>query len=346
MMFSDLEPEYLTYLATQQGCSPQTLRTYRSAFVSCRRASAAAGVAAPDTAVIDRSWANRVVQEMAKTLRPRTVHRNITAWRSMLAYAIQEGYTETNPLHGVRLPKKDAVRRQAITSDDLNALINASDCLINRTRACMARALLLTAATGATRYSDLMPLLVSDLDLQAATVTIRHGKGDKRRTIPLPKQTVEALRHWLAQRRLWLDTWPDQRPDSEERDPRTEPQSLWLADRGRPLGEDGLRKLLRELALIAGIDRPIKLHDIRHSAATRMARQGMPLVGIQAVLGHTNLTTTQTYIAGAGPHLSEWAHHMELPASEPDDSEHADAPSPVIPTRQRPLRRRRVPRSR
>lgn len=342
MKFSDLEPEYLNYLATQQGCSPQTLRTYRSAFASCRRASAAAGIAEPDTNSIDRSWANRVVQEMAKTLRPRTVHRNITAWRSMLAYAVQEEYTASNPLLGVRLPKKDAVRREAITTDDLNALLKATDRLINRTRGCMARALLLTAATAATRYSDLMPLLVTDLDLQAGALTVRHGKGDKRRTIPLPKQTVEALRQWLIQRRAWLDTWLDE-PSAL---PRTEPHALWLADRGRPLGEDGLRKLLRELALIAGIDRPIKLHDIRHSAATRMARQGMPLVGIQAVLGHTNLTTTQTYIAGAGSHLSEWAHHMELPGSEPDDSVYAVAPRAVHQSEKRPRRRRSGPRSR
>jgi site-specific recombinase XerD len=62
---------------------------------------------------------------------------------------------------------------------------------------------------------------------------------------------------------------------------------------------------------------PIQLHDSRHSAATRMARQGMPLVGIQATLGHTNLTTTQGYIAGSGPHLREWAQKTPLPELVP-----------------------------
>ncbi len=49
-----------------------------------------------------------------------------------------------------------------------------------------------------------MPLLVTALDLQAGALTVRHGKGDKRRTIPLPKQTVETLRQWLTQQRAWL----------------------------------------------------------------------------------------------------------------------------------------------
>lgn len=313
MRFSDLEEEYLDYLAAQRGCSPNTIRTYRSAFARCRRASAVAGTPEPDTGQVDRRWANRVVQELGKSLRPRTVHRNITAWRGMLAYALQEGYITVNPFQGVRLPKKDAVQRVAVTTDDLNALLQATDRLYNRTRAVMAKALLMTAATAATRYSDLMPLKVTDLDLSAGTLTVRRGKGNKGRTIPLPQQTVVLLRHWLEARRVWLGSRRSG-PDTERGAARDKaPEALWLADRGRQLGEDGLRKLIRELSLIAGIDRPIRLHDIRHSAATRMARQGMPLVGIQAVLGHTNLTTTQTYIAGAGTHLQDWARQMELP---------------------------------
>lgn len=99
---------------------------------------------------------------------------------------------------------------------------------------------------------------------------------------------------------------------------------------------------MRELCLIAGIDRPIALHDLRHSAATRMARQGMPLVGIQAVLGHSNLTTTQGYIAGAGPHLQQWAELMALPTAVRET--HASEGAPVgRPDTQGSIRRRRIP---
>lgn len=320
MKFTELQEEFLLYLERQRGCSRNTLRTYRSAFHSLLKASAEIGVPEPDTESVDRRWANRLVQQLGRSLRPRTVHRDITAWRSMLHYAVEEGYTTQNPLQGVRLPKKDPVERVPVTSEDVQALLQATWRLLDRRRGCMARALLLTAATAATRYSDLMPLELTDLNLADGLLTIRHGKGNKSRTIPLPTQTVEALVEWLQFRREWLATWPrraDGLPeDGKTGKPRAEPTALWLADRGRPFGEDGLRKLLRELCLLAGLDREIRLHDLRHSAATRMARQGMPLVGIQAVLGHTNLTTTQGYIAGSGPHLQEWAEKMGLPSAE------------------------------
>jgi len=328
MQFTDLEQEYLTHLATQRACSPNTLRTYRSAFARCREVSALIGTPDPDTERIDRRWANLLVQELCKSLRPRTVHRNITAWRTMLAYAIEEGYTEQNPLAGVRMPRKDAVRREPVSTEDLRRLLAATEKLYNPVRAAMAHALLLTSGTAATRYSDLIPLRISDLDLDAGTLLIRKGKGNKSRVIPLPQETVAVLATWLTVREKWLATWP------EERGRHSEPDDLWLADRGRRLGEDGLRKLLRELCLIAGIDRKITLHDIRHSAATRMARRGMPLVGIQAVLGHTNLTTTQTYIGGSGPQLLEWAEKMSL-EPETDAVNRPVASSPISKSRQK-----------
>lgn len=335
MRIIELQQEYLRYLATQRGCSRSTLRTYASAFKRCLSASAAVGVNDPDTEQLDRRWANRIVQELGSQLRPRTVHRNITAWRAMLAYARDQGYTTADPFAGVRLPKKDPVRRESVTTEDIQALLTATTKLLNRTRATMMRALLLTAATAATRYSDLMPLKVTDLDLGAGTLTVRCGKGGKGRTLPVPMQACEALQEWLQVRSAWLATRP-----ATPGIPWREPEALWLADRGRPFGEGGLRKALRELCLIAGISRPIALHDIRHSAATRMARQGMPIVGIQAVLGHSNLTTTQGYIAGAGPHLQEWAERMALP--DPKSVEKADAEPQAKP--ERPRRLRRFPR--
>lgn len=237
MLITDLQEEFLRYLGAQRGCSPHTLRTYASAFRRCLAASVAAGLVQPDTEHLDRRWANRVVQELGLHLRPRTVHRNITAWRAMLAYARDQGYTAADPFAGVKLPKKDAIRREPVTSDDVQALIAATEKLLNRRRAAMLKALILTAATAATRYSDLMPLKVTDLDLGVGLITVRRGKGNKGRTIPIPRQTCDAIGLWLAARAAWLATWP-----SEPRQQRSEPEALWLADRGRSLGEDGLRK--------------------------------------------------------------------------------------------------------
>jgi site-specific recombinase XerC len=163
MRFSELGPEYLAYLSRQRNARPSTLRTYRSAFKTCREASAAIGVPDPDTETIDRRWANRLVQQLSVGRKPRTIHRDITAWRCMLAYACKQEYTTNNPLAGVELPKKGAVERVAVSDDDLNALLAATRRLFDRRRGVMARALLLIAATGATRYSDLMPLRLCDV---------------------------------------------------------------------------------------------------------------------------------------------------------------------------------------
>ena len=262
MRMIELEPEFLRYLETQKGCTPATLRTYRSAFQRCRAASAAIVVPKPNQKTVDRRWANRLVQELASRLRPRSVHRNVTALRSLFQYAREEEITKNDPLHGVRLPKKDPVNRSPVSSDDLNALLDSAKRLFDPRLRVMARALLLTASTTGLRYSELMALDVTDIDLSAGALMVRHGKGDKARSIPLPGQVVDAVRHWLRARREWLDT-------REARPGRlvlldVEPTALWLADRGRRLGEDGLRRLIRELSHAAGIDRPIRIHDVCH----------------------------------------------------------------------------------
>lgn len=323
MKLADLAREYLDYLARQRMVSPNTVRTYRAALRQCRAASTVIGCSDPDTETIDRRWANRLVQELGRKRSARTVHRNITAVRSMLVYAIKQEYTENNPLIGIELPAKGAVERTTVTTEDLQALHEATQRLFDARRRCMAQALILTAGTAATRFSDLMPLRVSDVDFTNGSLTIRHGKGDKARLIPLPDQTLAALRERLEVRRQWLATRPAARKNPA-RFQRTEPDALFLADRGRLLGHDGLNKLLDELCLIAGVDRKVRLHAVRHSAATRMAYQGVPTVVIQEILGHSSLRTTELYIRGAGPHIQQWANQMALPVL---DKSTTDAPA-------------------
>jgi integrase/recombinase XerD len=138
-------------------------------------------------------------------------------------------------------------------------------------------------ATGM-RIGELLALAVGDIDFDQALCTIRHGKGDRPRNVPLGAATLAWLRAYLDEVRPLLAS--SAKPH----------ECLFLSRFGRPMDKSGLHYKLKAYARRAKLKKNLSAHSFRHTLASEMLQAGADLRHIQELLGHEKLTTTQRYL--------------------------------------------------
>lgn len=148
------------------------------------------------------------------------------------------------------------------------------------------RAIIVVCWRAGLRIAEVLALELRDVDLELGTVTVRHGKGNKRRVLGLDPEAMAVVERWLAVRAL-LDV-----------PPRSGPLfcTITKGQRGRPVASSYFREALKLLAQRAGIDKRVHPHGLRHTFAVNMLREGADLVTIQRALGHADLATTARYV--------------------------------------------------
>ncbi len=128
------------------------------------------------------------------------------------------------------------------------------------------------------RVSELVGLRVEDLDLDGGTCTVRHGKGDRDRALPIPARLLPELRSWIGTRR---DGWVFPSPRSKT----------------GHLSARAVQLSIRAAAARAGISRHTTPHKLRHSYATRLLQRGADIIEVRDLLGHSSVSTTQIYLS-------------------------------------------------
>jgi site-specific recombinase XerD len=127
------------------------------------------------------------------------------------------------------------------------------------------------------RRSEAAHLLVSDIDSERMTITIRQGKWQKDRVVMLSPVLLQTLQQY----------WRYERP------------KVWLfpgATPGQPISGNDVFGVFKNALRRAGITKPVSPHSLRHSCATHMLEAGVDLRTIQALLGHRSLKTTARYL--------------------------------------------------
>jgi len=142
---------------------------------------------------------------------------------------------------------------------------------------------------GGLRSNEALALLPKDVDLEAGTITVLHGKGDRRRTVGLDPVATSVIARWG-------DTRKGLSIDGRRR--------LLCTLSGGPLKASYVRTLLPRLAKRAGIEKRVHPHGLRHSLAFEMVMEGVPVTIIQQVLGHSSLATTERYLSHLAPKAS------------------------------------------
>ncbi len=148
------------------------------------------------------------------------------------------------------------------------------------------RALIAVLWRSGLRISEALQLELRDVDLQAGSLRVRHGKGDKSRTVGVDEQTAAMLARWIDRRRKLS---PGARA----------PIFCTLA--GGRVDPSYVRHLLPRLAAKAGLDRRVHAHGLRHTYASELARERTPINVIRDALGHTSLAVTDRYLRDVAP---------------------------------------------
>ena len=213
-----------------------------------------------------------------------SVARHLSALRTFFKWLVREGIVEANPARTVSSPKREKHLPSVMQPPDVALLLEQPD--TSTTLGVRDAAFMELLYASGLRISELVGIDVDDLELRAKLVKV-HGKGSKERIVPFGSKAEAALRAYLAVRgELCGD--PDE-------------QAVFVNYKGKRITTRSVRRLfdgyLRKAALRAGISP----HTMRHSFATHLLNAGADLRGIQELLGHASLSTTQKYT-----HLNDW----------------------------------------
>jgi integrase/recombinase XerD len=264
---------YLDHLAVERGVSDHTLSAYRR---DLRRY-----VAFLSTRDISRADA---VEESAV--------RSFVASLSASTHGPQERpyrATEEDPAATVPQPRLPRSLPHPIPVDELRRLLDAPDPATSA--GLRDRAILELLYGSGLRISELTGLDVDDLELDAASLRVL-GKGGKEREVPLGSFAREAAAAYLTRGRPALASAASR-------------GALFLNARGGRLSRQSCARLLGRYVRVAGIERRVTLHSLRHSFATHLLEGGADVRVVQELLGHASVATTQIYTLVTSQHLRD-----------------------------------------
>jgi site-specific recombinase XerD len=226
-----------------------------------------------------------VDQQRADGLKPATVNRRVAALKTFFDFLAEEedDLSWSNP---VRFKRHAGKRPQRLPRDLRDEDVEKVLHVIQSKR---DRAWFVLMVRGGLRVGEVVDLQVSDLVRQPtgghpAQLRVR-GKGQKERIVLLSADAYNVLKQWL-----------------EERGERSEAH-VFFNQRGQPLSANGIEWLLHGYGQHVGLE--LTPHQLRHTFARQLCEAGMPVTSIGKLLGHSQITTTQIYTAGADPGLSQ-----------------------------------------
>jgi integrase/recombinase XerD len=295
--FRTLVSEFLTYISTERGLSENTVSAYRRDLESwlsyCSRSKVDPAKADDDDVTDFLASLREGRPPASKVLAPSSVARMLVALRSLYRFLVREDYLTRDPTARIGSPKQPKSLPKAIRLDEVESLLAApADDLLGR----RDRAILETLYGAGLRISELVGLDVDDVDLDAATVLVRSGKGSKSRRVPLGGMAIEAVGAYTTQSRPALVV--------RARGPGGR-GALFLNARGGRLSRQGCWKILKIHARRAVLGDKVSPHTLRHSFATHMLDAGADIRVVQELLGHASLATTQVYTLVSHSRLRE-----------------------------------------
>jgi integrase/recombinase XerC len=219
-------------------------------------------------------------------LSARSVQRRLSGARSFLNYLMREGRLGDNPGQDISAPRAARKLPDTLDVDQMTRLLSVpgDDALTRRDRAMLE----LLYSSGL-RLAELVSLDPADLDLAEATVRVT-GKGRKTRILPVGRKARIAVAAWLESRGELA---------------RPEETALFVGARGRRISPRVVQQRVRHWAARAGLPKRVYPHLFRHSFATHLLESSGDLRGVQELLGHADISTTQIYTHLDFQHLAQ-----------------------------------------
>jgi integrase/recombinase XerC len=225
-------------------------------------------------------------------LGPRSIQRRLSAVRTFYEFLLREGLSQVNPGEDVRSPKTKKRLPATLDADQMARLLEfrVHDSLSARDKAIME----LFYSSGL-RLAELVSLDLSAIDLADRTVRV-VGKGAKTRVLPMGRFAVAALKKWLLERAALV-----QRRAAGAR----EDAPVFVSRSGRRLTVRAVQLRVSVWARRQGLAVHVHPHMFRHSFATHLLESSSDLRGVQELLGHSDIGTTQIYTHLDFQHLAK-----------------------------------------
>jgi len=229
------------------------------------------------------------------TSKPRTINRLIASLRRLYRFALRENKISVDPTLQIESPKLPRSLPKSLSEDDVVALLNAPD--LNEAIGLRDRAMLEILYASGLRVSELVGLKVTEVSLSEGVVRVT-GKGSKTRLVPMGEVAVDWISRYLNEGRPHI---------LEKR----LSDSMFVTQRGTAMTRQAFWYLIKRYALLAGINKPMSPHVLRHAFATHLLNHGADLRVVQMLLGHSDISTTQIYTHVARERLKQLhsVHH-------------------------------------
>ncbi|MDD2559258.1 MAG: site-specific tyrosine recombinase XerD [Bacteroidales bacterium] len=209
----------------------------------------------------------------------RSQARILSGIKSFYVFLLIEDIIPANPTELIETPRLGKKLPEVLSVDEIDKLLAGID--LSRKEGQRNKAMLETLYSCGLRVSELTGLKLSHCYFKEEYLLI-EGKGSKQRLVPISQKAMREISLWLIDRNLL----PKQKNQED---------FVFLNRRGYKLSRSMVFKIIKEQALLAGINKNIGPHTLRHSFATHLLEGGANLRVIQQMLGHENIQTTEIY---------------------------------------------------
>lgn len=285
--------QFLSYIALEKGLAQHTVDAYRGDLLHCAHFLQQQGCAGWAVVQGDAvaAWLGAL---SADNYTVASLARKLSAVRMLAQFMVNEHIRKDNFAELLSGPKMIRKLPGTLHADEVDALLNAPS--ETTPQGLRDRAMLELMYSSGLRVSELCALALQSLDHEQGLLRV-IGKGNKERIVPVGSKAMEAVERYLAVGRPKLV-----KP--------TTGSALFLSQWGRALSRKTFWVMIKRCASLAGIDKPITPHLLRHAFATHLLNNGADLRVIQELLGHSDISTTQIYTAVKSDYLQEEHAHF------------------------------------
>ena len=284
---SEQVEDYLRYSQVERGLSNNTITAYRQDLTSFVCFLQKENLTSwPTQAVdIDAFLAEQRDQKKATS----SISRLITSLRKFYQWLVRQNIQKLNPMLEIDSPKKRRTLPVALTVNEVNNLLEQPD--TKKQLGLRDRALLETLYATGIRVSELINLKFTDLHEELKLVKV-FGKGSKERLIPISEVALS-----------WIDSYKEKVRDPLILKIGKNTDFIFLNSRGGSLTRQAVWQIIKHYCKMAGIQKNVTPHTLRHTFATHLLENGADLRVVQEILGHSDISTTQIYTNLSQKHI-------------------------------------------
>ncbi|MBP3750092.1 MAG: tyrosine-type recombinase/integrase [Prevotella sp.] len=272
---------FLRYMLAEREASPRTVKTYQDALSDyvtyLKKVDNDMNLEDADSDII-RSWVEDMMDRGHKAT---YTCKKLSAVKSLYRYALRQGIMKKDPAHSVSGPKKEKVLPTFLKEAEADKLFDQLEWDMDDIRDVRARTLLLLLYSTGIRRAEVVALRDRDVNLLTHEIKVT-GKRRKQRVVPLGGEISAELQRYTKLR-------------NEEIPATDATEALFRNDKGKQMTGDNVYAIVHKYLSRVTTQKKRSPHVLRHSFATAMLNHEAKLGGVQKLLGHESLDTTQIY---------------------------------------------------